>query len=495
MKRFSSGKGKPRKRPFSKGAPKHRPKGRFRILEPQSWSPKGEAVYQDGEHRVLIWSGIPQEKAKHRLVHRGENQTLMEYVKANKPHRSRIEPSCTHYTPCGGCPLMHMNQEGQKAAKLSLLQQRLSSVGLEKYAPGDIFSMEKEQYRHQIKLVVTEEKGAMKNGVRNRRNQVAPIPNCEVVTTQLKLVAKKLAHALIRRSNGPQDKRIFAYSAENPTGLRYIVARQSSHTGNILLCFVATHKHPGYDELADWLLDMPLPVTGISIHINKEEGNAIFSRSLKGDIRSEILRGSKTIQERSNGLIYRIGVGDFFQVNPRVAAQLQRDLLRVAEPYKDQSMVDLYCGVGYFSLMLARSFGKVMGIEGIGGAIERAKDNALLNGVKADFFAGRVEELLEKKVMRLESPFVVVDPARRGLEEGVTEQISRLLPSALVYISCSPKSLAQDLAAFQELGWNIQSIQAYDMIPQSAHIEMMAFLLPANILKTKYRKPRRQIIR
>ena len=389
---------------------------------------------------------------------------------------------------------MHLSDEGQKKAKLSLLRQALAAQELEVHCPEEIYTDTQLKFRHQIKLVVSEDRGNVKVGVRNRRNRLAAIPNCEVVTKQLKLIGKRLAHKIIAHSKKQGSERLLAYSNEYQTGLRYIVARQSFHTKNIHLCLVATHSKSLYTDFANWLVDGNLPVTGVSIHLNEEEGNAIFERTESGYIRSEVLRGNRCIEEVVNGIHYQVGVGDFFQVNPVVAGAIQRDLIALAQPFKTQPMVDLYCGVGFFSLALAKEFGHVIGIEGIGGAIRRAKDNALNNKLKADFYAGKVEELIERKLIALERPFVVIDPARRGLEEGVIELLDKIAPCAIAYVSCSPRSFAEDIRKFIALGWDVADIKSYDMIPHSAHVEILALLIPDPKRVKEHRKPKRRIV-
>ena len=166
-----------------------------------------------------------------------------------------------------------------------------------------------------------------------------------------------------------------------------------------------------------------------------------------------------------------------------------------AKNFSTKPMVDLYCGVGFFSLALSREFGSVLGIEGIASAIRRAKDNALENKCKAHFFAGQVEDIIDVHFERLLHPFVVVNPARRGLEDSVVEKLHHYAPSAIAYISCSPRSFADDVAKFISLGWRVTSIQAYDMIPSSAHIEIFAILEPSSLHLQQYRKPLRKVVR
>ena len=127
-------------------------------------------------------------------------------------------------------------------------------------------------------------------------------------------------------------------------------------------------------------------------------------RDDRGWIRTEILRGSKVIEEEINGLRYNIGAGDFFQVNPGIAGLLQKDLVEASKPFAGFPMVDLYCGVGFFSLALARTHGSVIGVEFLAGAVERARENASLNGLKARFFVDDVlDDLAAEPLDRLEA--------------------------------------------------------------------------------------------
>ena len=159
----------------------------------------------------------------------------------------------------------------------------------------------------------------------------------------------------------------------------------------------------------------------ISLHFNQERGNAIFSRDENGRIGFRMLAGPQVIEEKVNDITYRIGAGDFFQVNPAVATRLQQDVIALANQYHGHPMVDLYCGVGFFTLGLARHHSTVLGIELLAGAVERAKENASLNGLRSKFISSPVQDILPKFQNKWIHPFVIVDPARRGLESGVIE--------------------------------------------------------------------------
>jgi 23S rRNA (uracil1939-C5)-methyltransferase len=183
-----------------------------------------------------------------------------------------------------------------------------------------------------------------------------------------------------------------------------------------------------------------------------------------------------------------IGAGDFFQANPAVANLMCKELLQALDGHRERPVLDLYCGVGTFTMALAAQHGWALGIELIQGAIQRARSNAGRNHVPAEFVAGEVAEVLPEVLLRVEgkAPIIVLNPARKGLEAE---------PMRVAYFSCNPQALSRDLFEFVDRGWKIETIKAFDMFPQTAHIELMAVLSPAKDPTPKGRAPRRRIVR
>jgi 23S rRNA (uracil1939-C5)-methyltransferase len=273
---------------------------------------------------------------------------------------------------------------------------------------------------------------------------------------------------------------IFPYTPRHPKGMRYVVLRKSSSTGAILVTLVATQRTGWLEDLANAIFRLPLNIQGVLIHVNTDPGNAIFVRDDAGRVRTSTLTGESLLPETVNGIQYWMSAGDFFQVNIAVAARLQRDVLEHARAFSDYPMIDLYCGAGFFTLPLAKEHGWAMGIELVNGAIQNAKRAALEQNINADFIVGDVfdEVDLVKRKIGDASPFLVVDPARRGLEVGVVEELDAMNPVAIAYVSCQPKSLARDLAAFQALGWTVEDSKVYDMFPHTVHLESLVLLKP-----------------
>ena len=466
-----------------------------------SWSAKGEAVYNspDGK-RTLVWSGIPFEKAVVQITHAGQNQNFGYVKSVIEPSLHRIEPKCKRYDRCGGCPWMHLSNDGQDEAKLQLFARTMADTEAEQLAQtqqkmGGVESLgvsevpsfaaiewpasltrvgTDEGYRMVSKLVAGRAKhGSLRLGARNRNGDIVPIPDCVVTDPELNTVGKRIAHLL-------EVLKIFPYTSSNRSGMRYVVLRKSRATRDILVTLVATQRTRYIEELAERIYNLPFAIKGVLIHLNSEKGNAIFVRDDKGRIRTSTLVGQREIIENVGGYEYTLGSGDFFQVNIGVAERIQQDVLRISKGYVDYPMIDLYCGVGLFTLPLAKEHGWAMGVELVDSAIQRAKRSATAQDIHAEFVSGDVFEQLDivERKLNSASPFIVVDPSRSGLADGVAASLDEMNPAAILYVSCHPKSLARDMLSFIDMGWLVDMVELYDMFPNTVHMETVVLLKP-----------------
>ena len=462
-----------------------------RVMLADSWAAKGEAMIS-GAKRTLIWAGIPGEKAVVQLTHRGQNQDYGHFVSTKTPSELRREPTCKRFDRCGGCSLMHLTPEGQEKAKLSMFRQHVFKEDIELDIPKQLIRAGgEEEYRFVSKLVAGRaQHGALRLGARNRDGAIVPIPDCRVNDHSLNLLGKKIAHWI-------QELEIYPYTRSNPRGLRYVVIRKAKASNSLLVVLVATGRSFYLEQLAELIMNAHRTVKGVVLHLNNATGNAIFERDEEGRVRYLHMQGQGTILEEVSGIQYEMGPGDFFQVNLDVAERLQKDVVEASRQFQGYPMIDLYCGVGFFTLALAKEHGWALGIEGVSSAIERAKANAKLNSIEAEFRSGHVIDELEgvAKVLGKASPCIIVDPARRGLEDGVIEELLELNPAGIIYISCHPVTLLRDIKKIQKSGWMVQNLQLYDMFPQTVHVEAMAVLTPpksANLQKKS--NPRRIVL-
>jgi len=482
---------KPQRRGRPSGGPR-RHRSETLVCTPSFWSPRGEAVCP-GEHKpLLVWQGIPGDQCRVEVRGRGQQQVYSHWVTSREPDARRVEPACDRFHPCGGCPLMHVTVEAQHDARTWLVVDALEreGVGDVEVLPMKASPDGETDFRHVLKLLAGySDRGRPQLGAPGRfTRRVVPIPDCHVVHPDLRMLTKSAAHQMIELDVRPFD---------GERGLlRYIQARRSRKTGELLVTLVVNYDARIVSTFAEAIARTVDKVVGVHVHVNERSDNAIFERDEEGEIHTRRLLGEDFLVESLAGVDYHVGPTDFFQTNPSVAEVLYADVVAAAEG-EGVPVVDLYSGVGGFALALAPKTGWALGVESNAGAVRRARQAASAGRVPAEFVRGVVEEVLPDLCKRLEGrrPVVVVDPARRGLEGAVAKGILELHPRRVVYVSCSPRSLAKDLSEFLERGWTVHSLQPYDMFPQTAHVELVAVLDPpdADDLPAK-RAPRRRVV-
>jgi len=466
-----------------------------KIVTPRAWNNRGEAVVFDPRPSVAVWSGIPGERARVRVVYAGRNRIEAKWVSADRPDESRVQPPCPRYDLCGGCPLMHLDAEGQADARWEIVRGQLDLAGLQDVpveglvpSPDGLAG-----HRTSLKLIVGYSgRGGVRIGAPGRgTRQPIPIPECSVVTETLRRLMRTVAGRVI-------DLDIWPYE-EGRGLLRYVVARQSRATGEVLLTLVGSKQDRLLTQLALEVAKRIDEVVGVHLHLNTAPGNNIFDRDEEGEVHTRLLVGVQTLTEVLAGITYRVGPGDFFQTNPGLADRVVRDVVALADPEDGVPIVDLYSGVGGFALALAGHTGWALGVEELGGAVRRARQSASAQRIPAEFLHAPVLDALPDLARRLTGrrPVVVADPARRGLEEGVIDGVLGLDPERVILVSCSPTALARDLAIFRARGWTLERVRPYDMFPNTPHVELVTRLRPPDggARGRVGRGPRRKVVR
>jgi len=371
---------------------------------------------------------------------------------------------------------MHMDETGQQMARTQLVQDALIDEGFEDFEVDAFHASPdgQQEFRHVIKVAVgVSDRGHIRLGAWGRRNRrVVPIPNCEVATNGLRHVMKVLAHYVIAMEIQPYDP------IADRGVLRSVILRQSRTTGEIMVTMIAGQRVGALWDLAEQVAQEATEIAGVWLHVNSSKGNSIFLPDEEGRVRFHGMLGKDSIEEKLLDTRYLIGPGDFFQTNPGMAEVLYQRTLERLELKQGDALVDLYCGVGGIALQGAAVTGWALGVESVESAVVLARKAARLNRVTAEFHVGTVADVLAEQGKRIKSthPVVCVNPARRGLEDGVVQQILALNPSRVAYISCNPRALARDLMAFVNGGLTLQGVELFDMFPQTSHVECVAFL-------------------
>jgi len=274
--------------------------------------------------------------------------------------------------------------------------------------------------------------------------------------------------------NFMEEYKIEPYNEETHRGLvRHVLIRKGFQTGELMVCLVINgRKLPGQQALTERLLEIP-GMTSISLNVNQEKTNVILGKELIN------LWGEGHITDYIGAVQYRISPLSFYQVNPVQTERLYGTALEYAGLTGNETVWDLYCGIGTISLFLAQKAKQVYGVEIVPQAIDDAKENARLNHMEnVEFFVGKAEEVLPEQYERnqIYADVIVVDPPRKGCDEKCLETIVKMSPKRVVYVSCNSSTLARDVKYLEERGYRTERVRCVDMFPHSGHVETVVLL-------------------
>lgn len=420
---------------------------------------------------ALVQGALPGETVIAEVEHTGRTHiyTNLRKVLRNSPQRT-ANIVCKKELDCLGCPLIGMKYQAQLDYKQRRVADALSAQGLlqEDVVQPSLGSQPPVNYRASAKLVFGRKREKVSIGLYKRgTHDVVNCPDCPV------------HHPLINRivsvvRDEVQRQGISVYSTKHKNGLlRYLLIRVSPLNDKAMVTFVSNFRDlQQLPKLAKWLTRKIPEVIAVHENVNTSTGNVIFGQeSLK-------LLGAPDLIDRVGDIRLRIAPGAFFQVNTKQAANIYALVREWAQLKKNESALDLYCGIGGIALHLAKDAGQVFGIEVVPEAVRNAADNANLNELKnCRFQSGDAADELEKLSSQISSLAVaVLNPPRKGCDAKVLETLAELGPKRLIYVSCDPESLARDLALLTPKGYQIEKVQPVDMFPQTSHVETVVLL-------------------
>ena len=271
-----------------------------------------------------------------------------------------------------------------------------------------------------------------------------------------------------------ERRKIAPYEEKTGTGLvRHCLIRKGFATGELMVCLVVNGSGlPHSGELVEELLKIP-GMTSISLNVNKERTNVILGKETIN------LYGPGYITDFIGNVKYRISPLSFYQVNPAQTVKLYGKALEYADLTGEETVWDLYCGIGTISLFLAQKAKRVFGVEIVPEAIEDARENARINGIEnAQFFVGKAEEVLPREYEENQAyaDVIVVDPPRKGCDSVCLDTIVKMGPKRVVYVSCDSATLARDVKYLGERGYEVRRVGCCDMFGGSGHCESVVKL-------------------
>lgn len=425
---------------------------------------------------VFVQGGIRGEACDVRLTHVGRSALWGRVEEVVNPSPARIFPRCLHYTKCGGCQFRHMNYAEELEAKRIRVEDALRRLGGAEIHVSAILGAEQvDRYRNKAQFPVA--KGPRIGFYRPRSHDVIDVDDCLLQGE----AAARLRGAV---KEWMAEYSIPAYNERTFTGLVRHVYVRTNRAGRSLCCLLVNGRGvPREAELVRALRRAEPNLAGIVLGVNEKHNNVILGDSYR------TLWGEDFLSDTLCGLTFRLSVPSFYQVNPAQTEVLYGKALEFAGLTGAETVLDLYCGIGTISLVMARKAGMVWGAEVVPQAVDDAIANAQRNHIENARFlcadAGEAARYLEGEGVRPD--VVCVDPPRKGLAEDVVDTIADMGPQRVVYVSCDPGTLGRDVKRFAGRGYTLKKAVAVDMFPRTAHVETVVLLSKGEVDSKKIR--------
>ena len=409
------------------------------------------------------------------------------------PSPYRVEPRCPIHRQCGGCQIQALSYQKQLEFKGEKVRNNLLRIGgfseeeLDQVMEPTVGMDEPYRYRNKAQFPVGKDKeGNLITGFyASRTHSIIPVTDCLLGVSENEEI-------LVAVKNYMQKNHIEPYDEKTGKGLiRHVLIRFGFTTKEIMVCLIINGtKLPNQKELIDALTKID-GMTSISFNVNTRNTNVIL-----GD-RTECIWGQAYITDyihlrkgkdftiTDTAIAYQISPQSFYQVNPEQTEKLYSLALEYAGLTGQESVWDLYCGIGTISLFLAQKAKQVYGVEIVPQAIEDARNNASINGItNAEFFVGKAEEVLPEfyeshkgKDDTMSRPdVIVVDPPRKGCDRLCLDTILKMQPVRVVYVSCDSATLARDLRILCDGGYELKKVRPVDQFAHTGHVETVILL-------------------
>ena len=445
-------------------------------LRIEGYGSAGEGGARLEGQAVFVKGALAGEICQVQLLKVGKSAAWGRVTQVLTPVPGRQSPDCPRYPRCGGCQLRHMTYAEELRFKRQKVQDALQRIGGWTGRVEKIHGAEApDRYRNKIQFPVAD--GPRVGFFRARSHEVIDAEDCLLQP----LAATRLREAFklwMERYQVP------AYDERVHGGLiRHFYVRVNQRGQSLCAVIANGTDLPHQEELVQALRRAEPDLAGVVLSVNQEKTNVILGKTHR------CLWGRDYLEDTLCGLTFRLSVPSFYQVNREQAEVLYGRALAFAGLTGRETVLDLYCGIGTITLVMARQAGRAIGAEVIPAAVEDAKANAARNGVtNAEFLCADAAQAAQTLADRGLRPDVIcVDPPRKGLAPAVIDAIVQMAPQRLVYVSCDPATLARDVKRMEEQGYVLQRAEAVDLFPRTAHVETVVLLSKGEIDSKKVR--------
>ena len=453
----------------------------------------GEGIGKHDGYTLFVKDAVIGDRVKVKVMKAKKNYAYAHLEKVTRSSEKRVTAKCGIAKACGGCQIQELRYDEQLKYKQNKVLESLVRIG--DFEEGfireimePIVGMDNPyRYRGKAQFPI----GKDNNGrpvagfYAGRTHSIIKTDDCVIGVEENKDILNVILSHMTRYD-------IASYDEKTGSGLlRHVLIRKGFDSSEIMVCIVINgDKIPHEKELVDNLRKIA-GMTSISLSHNKANTNVIMGEKITSLWGDNVIHDTIYKRDVHNGFLrydsgisYSISPLSFYQVNPEQTEKLYSIALDYAGLTGQEYVWDLYCGIGTISLFLAGQAKQVYGVEIIPQAIDDAKTNAEVNGIKnAEFFVGKAEEVLpayyenNKSDDSMKNPdVIVVDPPRKGCDEECLSTMLKMQPDRIVYVSCDPATLARDLKYLSEGGYVLRKLRPVDMFPHSVHVESIALL-------------------
>lgn len=437
----------------------------------EDMSHDGSGIGKADGYTLFIKDAVIGDEVEAKIMKTKKNYGFARLMNVLVPSPDRTEPKCPKARACGGCQLQFLSYEKQLEFKKNKVEGNLRRIGgFRDFSIEKVMGMENPwRYRNKAQFPFGKDKdGNIVTGFyAGRTHAIIPNRNCYLGVEENEEILNLIIEYM-------EENHVEPYHEETGKGLvRHALIRYGFTTKEIMVCLIINGDSlPKKDRLIERLVKIP-GMTSITANVNKKRSNVILGEKILP------LWGQGYITDYIGNVKYQISPLSFYQVNPVQTVKLYETALAYAGLTGNETVWDLYCGIGTISLFLAQKAKQVYGVEIVPAAIEDAEKNAELNGIEnAEFYVGKAEEVLprEYKEKGIYADVIVVDPPRKGCDEELLSTMLAMRPERIVYVSCDSSTLARDLKILCSEEYRLERVAVCDMFPASVHVETVALL-------------------
>ena len=430
---------------------------------------KEEGIAKIDGLTVFIPNAILGEKVKIKILKITNSHAFGKMMEILEKSQYRQEPDCETYNRCGGCNLRHIDYNKTIEMKKKSVENTLSKALGRNIDVDEVIKMDEPfYYRNKLQYPIGIKDGKPVMGVfAERTHEIIPTQNCKIQNELCQKIANDIYMFILENNMSVYDEKIQTGS------LRHIIIRIGIKTNEVMVTLVSNTKELEKEKaLVEYIVKKYSNIKTIVKNINEKNTNVILGRE------NTVLYGEGYIFDYIGDKKFKISPMSFYQVNPIQTEKLYNKAIEYANLTGEETVFDLYCGIGTIGICASDNVKKLYGIETIPEAIEDAKQNAKLNNIEnAEFFIGDVEKRLPQFIAErnIFANVIFIDPPRRGCDKEALDTIMQIAPRRIVYVSCNPATLARDLKIL-ESKYEIKKIAICDMFPWTPHIETISIL-------------------